>query len=352
MMPPRIYGGYTLLDALGIDTRTESIYRTLLQHSDWGITELTAALSLPEEVVREAFDRLSELSLLRPSATERSRLHPVSPELAMESLLARQKAELLAQQQRLEASRAAAAQLIAEWVGHRPPADSAGVETLVGVDRIRDRLAELSRHIEHEIMAFVPDAPDAQNIAAAKPLDAETLDRGIRMRTLYPESLRNAPAGTEYAHWLASRGGEVRTTPDVPVRMTILDRRIAILPVHGENSGHSAVLLTGDGTLTALCTLFDLAWDRADRLGSARERDQRGLTSQERETLRLLEHGHTDEVISKRLGVSTRTTRRTVAGIMETLGARSRFQAGALASRRGWLTVPDAPGGTAPDPSD
>ncbi|MFD6362207.1 LuxR C-terminal-related transcriptional regulator [Streptomyces roseolus] len=332
----------------------------LLRHSDWGATELAASLSLTTAEVREALDRLSELSLLRPSASERTRLHPVSPELGMESLLARQQAELLAQQQRLEASRAAAAQLIADWVGFQPVGDSSGVETLVGVDRIRDRLAELSRHIDHEIMAFVPDAPDAQNIAAAKPLDEKTLARGVRMRTLYPESIRNNPAGMEYANWLASRGGEVRTTPDVPVRMTVLDRRVAVLPVYGESSGHSAVLLTGDGTLTALCTLFDLAWDRADRLGAARTRDQRGLTPQERETLRLLEHGHTDETIAKRLGVSTRTTRRTVAGIMDMLGARSRFQAGAMASQRGWLSTPEhapdglprARGADTPGPAD
>ncbi|MET9929695.1 MULTISPECIES: helix-turn-helix transcriptional regulator [unclassified Streptomyces] len=315
----------------------------LLQHADWGVAELAASLSLAEADVREALDRLSELSLLRPSATERTRLHPVSPELAMESLLARQQAELLAQQQKLEASRAAAAQLIADWVGFQPMTDSSGVELLVGVDRIRDRLAELSRHIEHEVMAFVPDAPDAKNIEAAKPLDSELLGRGVRMRTLYPESVRNNPAGTEYAKWLASAGGEVRTTPDVPVRMTVIDRRVAVLPVYGENSGHSAVLLTGDGALTALCALFDLAWGRADPLGTARTRDERGLTSQERETLRLLEHGHTDETIAKRLGISSRTTRRVVAGVMDTLGARSRFQAGALAAQRGWLDAGAAP---------
>ncbi|MFC5152188.1 helix-turn-helix transcriptional regulator [Streptomyces amakusaensis] len=332
-----------MLDALGIDTRTEHVYRTLLQHADWGVAELAVSLSLPEADVRAALDRLSELSLLRPSATERARLHPVSPELAMETLLARQQAELLARQQKLEASRAAAAQLIADWVGRQPLTDSPGVETVVGVDRIRDRLAELSRHIEHEVMAFVPDAPDAKNIESAKPLDSKLLARGVRMRTLYPESLRNNPAGTDYANWLASMGGEVRTTPDVPVRMTVIDRRVVVLPVHGENSGHSAVLLTGNGALIALCALFDLAWDQADPLGAARTRDERGLTSQERETLRLLEHGHTDETIAKRLGVSSRTTRRIVAGIMDTLGARSRFQAGALASQRGWLTAPALP---------
>ena len=41
--------------------------------------------------------------------------------------------------------------------------------------------------------------------------------------------------------------------------------------------------------------------------------------------------------MAKRLGVSTRTARRIASTLMEHLGARSRFQAGALAERLGLL---------------
>lgn len=45
----------------------------------------------------------------------------------------------------------------------------------------------------------------------------------------------------------------------------------------------------------------------------------------------------TDDAIAKRLGVSPRTARRVANDMMERLGARSRFQAGALAVQHGWL---------------
>ncbi|MEU0742732.1 hypothetical protein [Streptomyces sp. NPDC006134] len=52
----------------------------------------------------------------------------------------------------------------------------------------------------------------------------------------------------------------------------------------------------------------------------------------------------TDETIAKRLGVSPRTARRIANTLMTRLGARSRFQAGAMAVQVGRL--PDQPGGT------
>ncbi|MET8624763.1 helix-turn-helix transcriptional regulator, partial [Kitasatospora sp. NPDC004669] len=54
-------------------------------------------------------------------------------------------------------------------------------------------------------------------------------------------------------------------------------------------------------------------------------------------TLGLLADGHTDDAIAKRLGVSPRTARRIATDLMERLSARSRFQAGALAAKAGWL---------------
>lgn len=61
------------------------------------------------------------------------------------------------------------------------------------------------------------------------------------------------------------------------------------------------------------------------------------LTARELITLRLLAEGHTDAAIAKRLGLSGRTVRRIATGLMNRLGARSRFAAGVHAVQRGWL---------------
>jgi DNA-binding CsgD family transcriptional regulator/sugar-specific transcriptional regulator TrmB len=331
-----------MLSTLGLDADAEAVYRAMLAAPGDGVAALGRALGLTEERVRAALDTLSELALVRPSYEERGRLRAVSPDLGMEVLLARQQQELARQQQRLEASRATAAQLIAEYADLRPAAGSPGVEQLTGLDRIRDRLATLTREVAGEVMGFNPSsAQTEEGMAAARPLDRELLERGVRIRTLYLDSIRNHAPTVAHADWLAAHGGQVRTVPTLPTRMIIIDRATAVIPVRSDDTAAGAVVLTGQGTVTALCALFDSTWAAGRPLGQVPLRDAHGLTSQEQAALSLLADGHTDEAIARRLGVSPRTARRLTTDLIERLGARSRFQAGVRAAQQGWLPAAD-----------
>ncbi|MGK4580140.1 LuxR C-terminal-related transcriptional regulator [Kitasatospora sp. HPMI-4] len=327
-----------MLTALGLDAASEAVYRCMLAHPKDGVSALAARLSRPEEEVRRSLDVLSELALIRPSYEQAGGLRAVSPDVGMELLMARQQAELAAQQLRIEASRAAAAQLIAEFSDLRPAASHPGVEQLVGLDEIRDRIAGLARELRTEIMTFAPGgAHSPESIEASKPHDQDLLARGIRMRTVYLDSVRNSQPTVAYVSWLAELGGEVRTAPELPTRMIIFDRSTALIPVSNEDTRAGAVVLTGQGTLTALCALFENVWTSAQPLTSGTVRDEEGLSAQEATIIRLLSQGLTDEAIAKRLAVSSRTARRQATDLMERLGARSRFEFGVRAVQRGWL---------------
>ncbi|MEU6882048.1 helix-turn-helix transcriptional regulator [Streptomyces sp. NPDC046712] len=326
-----------MLTTFGLDEIAERVYRTLLLRPQGEIADIASGVGLTADEFRAKLDQLSALGLLRAPSDDPSALQVVSPEVSFEALLARQQAELAAQQQRIAESRAFAQKMIVEYA-NRPIASRPGEQLLVGIDDIRAEIARLTRNISTEVMSFAPDgAQDADTLEASKPLDEEVLGRGVRMRTLYLDSIRNNPPSVAYADWLAEAGGQIRTVPSLPIRMIIIDRSIAIIPVDGEDAGASAVVLRGHGTLAALCALFDRVWESGEPLGKAKTRDARGLTAQEREALRLLGQGLTDEAIAKRLGVSPRTARRIAADVMELLGAKSRFQAGLLAAHRGWL---------------
>ncbi|WUD79022.1 helix-turn-helix transcriptional regulator [Streptomyces sp. NBC_00510] len=327
-----------MLTALGLDSVAETVYRAMLRDPNAGVAALAHAVELSAEEVGEALDTLSELALVRPAAGDAGRLRAVSPDVGMEVLMGRQQAQLAAQQQRLEASRAAAAQLISEYAELRPATSHPGVEHLVGLDRIRDRLTVLTREVREEFLTFAPGGPQtAENMAASRPLNEDLLDRGVRMRTIYLDSVRTHRPTVEHATWLAGLGGLIRTTPSLPTRMIIMDRLTAMIPVSSDDTAAGAVLLTGQGTLTALCALFETTWDAAQPLGEIVPTDPHGLTGQQATTLRLLAEGHTDEAIAKRLGVSHRTARRIASELMDRLDARSRFEAGVRAVQRGWL---------------
>lgn len=324
---------------LGLDTESEAVYRAMLAHPQDGIAVLTQRLGLSDESVRQALDSLSELALLRPAHGRQGELRAVSPDVGMELLIARQQTELAAQQLRIEASRTVAAQLIAEYAELQPAGNvEAGVERLLGMDRIRDRLAALTRQVRHEVMTFAPGgAHTPDDIAAAKPLNLELRERGVQLRTIYLDSIRNSPATVEYLDWLTRQGGQVRTAVTLPTRMIIVDRTSAVIPVRTDDSSVGAVVLTGDGTLTALCALFESVWSHASPLGEEAPKSAGGLSAQEATAIRLLADGLTDEAVAKRLGVSHRTARRLATELMERLGARSRFEAGVRAVQQGWL---------------
>ncbi|WP_037601668.1 helix-turn-helix transcriptional regulator [Streptacidiphilus rugosus] len=326
-----------MLTGLGLTRDADRVYRAMLAQPQLDVAGLAAALDLAAIQVGDALDLLSELSLVRTSEGVPG-IRAVSPDLGLEILLARQSADLAAQQQRLEASRATAAQLISEYADLRPTEASPGVEHLIGIDRIRSRIARLTNEISTEVMAFSPDgAQTAENMEAARPLDLRVLERGVMMRTIYLDSLRNNPPTVDYANWLAAHGGQVRTTATLPTRMIIADRAVAIMPVTSDNTAAGAVVLTGSGTVTALVALFETVWAAARPLSTAPIRDSHGLTPQEAATLALLAQGHTDDSVAKRLGVSPRSARRTATDLLERLGARSRFQAGVRAVQEGLL---------------
>ncbi|MFI8344379.1 helix-turn-helix domain-containing protein [Streptomyces sp. NPDC085639] len=326
-----------MLTELGLDARAEAVYRAMLMEPGSGVAALAVAVGVGEEEVREALDLLSELALVQPSADDSGRLRAVSPDIGMEILMARGQAELAARQQRLEASRAAAARLISEYSQLRPAARHPGVEQLIGLDAVRDRLVALTRETKEELLAFSPDATLSESaLAASRPLNRTLLERGVRMRTIYLDSVRNSRPSIEHANWLTQLGGQVRTAASLPTRMLIVDRSTALIPVSDDSSA-GAVVLSGHGMLVALCALFESTWAAAQPLAEVAVLGPDGLTAQQVAAVRLLSEGHTDEAIAKRLGVSSRTARRIANELMERLGARSRFEAGVRAVQEGWL---------------
>jgi DNA-binding CsgD family transcriptional regulator/sugar-specific transcriptional regulator TrmB len=327
-----------MLETLGIDQRTELIYRTMLLHANEGVAELARRLQLSDDQIREGLKQLSQMALIQPTEREHSGFRAVSPEAAMELLLARQQAELAAQQLQVAASRAAAARLISECSALLPRPAQPDSEHIDGPDAIRDRLHALGQSVEHEVMTLAPGgAHPEEDLRASRAPNAELLDRGVRIRTVYLNSVRNHRPTLDHVTWLRSHGGQVRTAATLPVRMIIMDRQHAVLPVDMTDARVGAIVVSGAGTVAALCALFDSIWSSATPLGDAPAPDARGLPAQEAETLRLLAMGLTDEAIARRLGVSPRTARRVASELMTRLDARSRFEAGVHAVQLGWL---------------
>ncbi|GHJ48870.1 LuxR family transcriptional regulator [Catellatospora sp. TT07R-123] len=331
-----------MLEPLGITDLMQSVYLALLRLPDIGVREIAAELGVDQDTVRATLDELVRLELVRMRWEEPPEFRAVSPELGLAALLEREQAKLAQRNHEIARSRAAVANLLINHAEIKANSNDPAVERLIGMEAIRERLESLARSCRTEALSFMPGgAQSAESLRASRLLDEQAMCRGVRMRTVYLDSMYNDARTTAYALWLQEMGSEVRTIPVLPVRMLIVDRECAVVPIDNDRSGAGAVVLTGAGLVEALVSLFFFVWEMSTPVGTSKSSDSTELSAQEKHVLRLLAAGYTDEAMARRLGVSVRTIRRGTAELLQRLGAQSRFQAGVLAAERGWITGSD-----------
>ncbi|MFF9365632.1 helix-turn-helix transcriptional regulator [Streptomyces griseoluteus] len=258
----------------------------------------------------------------------------------MNILLLRQQVDLQEHQRRVDDAKRAVLSLLGQvgGPGTGPALGEQQLLRLYDLDSIQQHIEKLAHTCTEEIAVFATGGAQlAESLEAARPLDADVLARGVRVRNLYLDAARNDPPTVGYAHWLVREGGQARTTPHLPLRMVIYDRRYALLPTDPEAADAGAIVLESPGVVAALQSLFEQTWRHATPFDQEPGRDEDGLSQRERVLLQLLAEGNTDETVANKLAVSVRTARRITAELLKRLGARSRFQAGALAAERGWL---------------
>src|SRR5262245_41282663 len=104
-----------MFEPLGLEESAAEVYRALLRNPKWGVADICEHLGLSEKEVRLRLDRLVELSLLRTPKAPSGQFSPVSPEVGLNSLLARSQSDLARRQQAIEEARAAIAAVTDEF---------------------------------------------------------------------------------------------------------------------------------------------------------------------------------------------------------------------------------------------
>ncbi len=220
--------------------------------------------------------------------------------------------------------------------GSSPAAGPQARGTDRGTDDGRLSIEQVIASAKHEVLVISSGA-NTGPVGAFRRAHRENVDRGVRYRAVFPDVERLSGKVTS----LALAGALVRTDTSVPMEVVIIDGSIALLPV--DPAGDGVAVLRLASAVGATVELFERIWSAAVALNPVEPAEDElahgGLTPRERDLLSLLWAGYTDGSAGAKLGISVRTVRRTVADIMNRLGARSRFQAGAKAVDRGWLLV-------------
>jgi DNA-binding CsgD family transcriptional regulator len=324
------------LAALGLDPLDEQVYRGLLRRPSWPVPGLAERLGFGTGEFTGSLDRLTAMRLVRVGPE--GDIQAVSPRIGLAALVASREAELADRRWELEQSRLAAAALAVEHdtPRQRMPSSTGSPDVVYGEAAVRGRVAALIGEATSSVIAISLSSGGYLDPVALPPTATHAaVRRGVTVRSVYFDRVRADPRLGGYVQELVSAGAFVRTTRGLPTSALAIDDKIVVLPVALSMTGKrpGVVLLRLPGVVTAISELFERVWAGASPLGDG---TPDGLDDREHELLGLLLSGSTDESAAAQLGVSVRTVRRIVARLMETLDARSRFEAGARAVLHGW----------------
>jgi DNA-binding CsgD family transcriptional regulator len=163
--------------------------------------------------------------------------------------------------------------------------------------------------------------------------DRAQVARGVVLRNIYPMSLLQTPKHARYLHRLAELGSQLRLIDHAPHDLLIFDGVAACLTADPAEPRQAMTVVRGTTLLRNYVAMYEDLWLRAVPLAEMTaapppgEEPESG-TAQERNIVRLLTLGLSDDQIARRLGVSRRTVQRAIARLMDRLGATSRFEAG------------------------
>jgi DNA-binding CsgD family transcriptional regulator len=330
--------GGQLLTHLGMAPDVEAAYRIALERPLWTVEEFAARLAEPPDQVAAVLAELTELDLVRRTAEG---VRPVNPQLGLTALIARREAEMAGSWHAFEQSRLAAANLVADFdSAHRARIDGA-LDVTHGLEAVRARVTALVSDARTEVLSMlVSGSGYLDPVAVPRRADLAGASAGVKFRTVAMDRVRQDPLTLRHLNAATADGVAVRTAPEVPMSALVIDSTTAVFPLSQSASRQrvGAVVLHLPSVVVTTIELFERVWAEATPLHQSADRDTPDERS--RELLLLMLAGCTDEAAAARLAVSVRTVRRLVSDLMDRLGSRSRFQAGALAAERGWINPP------------
>ena len=311
-----------MLEVLGISADDERIYRSLLRQPGISAAELGRAVGRRPDSVRLSVDRLESMGLVTRVGGSDG-LQATRPDVAVDVLVARKQAELAAVQ-------AQARGLLEELPRDQGAEPQDYLEIVRGREAVAHRFLQLQQTTQVELMVL-DRPPYAQEVTEPNQGELELLGRGVRSRGIYAPEAIEQPASLQGLRQAVEAGEEARVHPNLPLKLAISDRAAALLPLTGEESTESALVIRASMLLEALIALFELLWASAVPLPDEPHPDH------DVELVALLAAGLKDETIARHLGISGRSLSRRTNKLMADLGARTRFQGGIQATRLGLL---------------
>lgn len=216
-----------------------------------------------------------------------------------------------------------------------------GAEFIDDVAIVNARLDDVVSNARTEILAAQPGGPRTEaQLNRSVNRDQAALARGVVLRTLYRDTVRDNAVTAEYARLMTGKGTAYCTLAAPFERAIIVDRTTAFISNHLVEGApeHSAWLVTDRAMIAYIVAEFDAKWRRADpwhgelraRAGADRTVDTVSgadggvrTTRRQREIMRDQCAGIAQPVTARQLGIGLRTLGDEIKELKDRFGAKS-----------------------------
>lgn len=315
--------GQRPLEPLGIDELEERIYRILLTRGMSTAKEIANALDLALRKAQQLLDGIESKGLVSHSPERPRRYIAVPPELAIEALVGQR-------QMVLERARSAIPEL-KKQAANSASAKASGqpVEMITNHAALGQILVQLRQTVQHEVFGF-QRAPWLYRKDPERP----EMRPGVRVRSISDAGYIALPGALAKLRADVERGEEARIFPVLPIKMFVVDRRVALIPLNVEDQGGPTLLVRAPALLDALYELFEMTWGRATPVAFTQQgsvdapKAEAAVPEVALKMIPLLAAGLNDKAIVYETGISIATLNRRIAELMKRFDTRTRFQLG------------------------
>jgi DNA-binding CsgD family transcriptional regulator len=321
----------------GVSAQADLVYRMLTAFGASPETAIARALELPAKTVQTGLDELHSLGAAEPlpdPPQSNGRTWRATPVAAVVSTVRNRQALLANARHHL------GRQLSALDIVDRSAAVQRAARPIYGVSAVRRRLAELVSTERREHLAMNPErAFTATSARAAIPASRAALRRGVTAWTLgVPVS--GDDQSEAHTKELYGYGLQYRELPQQPIKMMIMDRATAFLPLDPSALFSRGVWeISCPAAVGQLVSFFLRHWSIAIEPSPDGWVPPTALSAREQAIVGLLAAGATDATVATELDISVRTVAYTMRELMDRHGVQTRFQLGlVLGSQSGQNT--------------
>jgi sugar-specific transcriptional regulator TrmB len=252
----------TMLEQLGLSKTEARVYRCLLTQSPLAAATIADLTGTARSSVYLILRSLVDKGLIEAGAGYSSRYHALRPDDAIERLLDRSRAELVAQE---KSAAAALPELAALYETNAGGGDGEVVEILRTPKLIGERFDRLQAEARSTIDIVVRGPIQVGGSNAG---ELAALRRGVRARAIYDQTVLADPAiGGQLSSWIAS-GEQARVYGgELPMKYALFDASNVVMPMVTPGvPGVVAIIVRNRELAAALGMLFETLWNGSEPL--------------------------------------------------------------------------------------